>query len=141
MDPEPDHEADADASLVVLVARTGGFAGLRREWRAEPPEDDADRWIALIEECPWTDAAAGHPGDTDVGVPDAEPPLDRGADRFAWEVNARCAGEERDALLREDDVHGPWEALIDAVRAFGARRAAPPAVSDRTDPASPSSSE
>ncbi|WP_212743151.1 protealysin inhibitor emfourin [Microbacterium sp. 2FI] len=140
MDPEPDRGTDAEASLVVLVARTGGFAGLRREWRAEPPEDDADRWIALIKQCPWTDAAAELSGDPDVDVPDVEPPPNRGADRFAWEVNARCAGEVRDALLREDDVHGPWEALIDAVRAFGAHRTAPPAVSDRTDPASPSSS-
>lgn len=90
------------------MTRTGGFAGLRREWRVEPGEAEAAHWVALIEECPWDDVAA------------PEPP--HGADLFAWHVCARCAAAEgvapveRDARLQDPQVEGAWRALIDAVR-------------------------
>jgi hypothetical protein len=97
---------DATTTIVVHVVRSGGFAGLRREWTAAPEPDEASAWIALIEDCPW-DAATG-----------SAPPT--GADRFQWAINARCSDAERTARLGDTDVRGPWRALVDAVREFAA---------------------
>ncbi len=98
-------DMDAEAStprIAVTVTRTGGLAGLRREWSAGPPPDREPQWIALIENCPW-DAIEGGPGK-------------RGADRFVWRIRARCGGGERAAELADEQVSGPWRALVDAVR-------------------------
>jgi len=89
--------------VTVAVTRTGGMAGLRREWRAEPPEDEASTWQSLIERCPWNERTAA----------DAAP----GADRYQWRIRARCADEpEQEAELSEDEVVGAWRELVDAVR-------------------------
>jgi hypothetical protein len=95
---------DRIASVAVTVTRTGGFAGLRRTWRAQPDTADAPEWIALIDGCPW-DAA-----DPTRAVPPA------GADRFVWHVDARCGDAAREAALADPEVQGPWRELIDAVR-------------------------
>lgn len=81
---------------VIRVARTGGFAGLRREWAIEVtgPDDD-ERWRPLIESCPWQDANAD-------GFPDG----------FVYDV--RVAG--RKALVPESKLEGPWRRLVDEVR-------------------------
>ncbi|MFT4228765.1 MAG: hypothetical protein QM602_00580 [Microbacterium sp.] len=98
-----------EPAVAVTVIRTGGFAGLHREWRAEPPPSQAARWVALIESCPWDD------------LPREQP---RGADLFVWRIRARCEvddGElERDAELQDPQVQGPWQILIDEVRATSA---------------------
>lgn len=94
--------------VVVTVVRTGGFAGLRREWRAEPDEEDVPHWFALIDDCPWDDAGPFPPS---------------GADRFVWRVRAVCDTErgrsERDAELPDERVRGAWRTLIDEVRSGG----------------------
>ncbi|NYE20942.1 protealysin inhibitor emfourin [Microbacterium immunditiarum] len=95
----PDRTGD-DAPIAVIVVRTGGIAGLRREWRAEPPPDERGRWIELIEQCPWDEVTGNG----------------RGADRFSWDVTARCADREHDATLADEEVEGPWRRLIDEVR-------------------------
>jgi len=103
--PEPGKEpTDASAPLLVAVTRTGGFAGMTRVWKAEPPKDEATAWIALIDRCPW----------------DQRPDLDpRGADRFQWSIRAQCAPDrEREADLPDSAVTGPWRELVDAVRAW-----------------------
>lgn len=110
-----DGAADADSAqdsarvevvVVVHVVRTGGFAGLTREWTAQPPPAEASRWVGLIEECPWEAAASAAP---------------RGADRFAWRISARRADDPpRRAELTDDELQGPWRELVDEVRAFGA---------------------
>ncbi|MET0736177.1 MAG: protealysin inhibitor emfourin [Microbacterium sp.] len=117
-DPAAEGKAAEDASdsgqaehsqpllVAVTVVRTGGIAGTRREWRAEPPAEEAPRWIELIEECPW-DAAV-------------ELSASRGADRFVWRIDARCGPRERGAELPDSAVHGPWRELVDHVRAAGA---------------------
>ena len=126
--PAPD--AVGDPVVTVTVTRTGGIAGLRRKWRAEAGEDDADTWIALIGECPW-DAVQ----------------LQRfaaGADRFMWSIDAQCGpDEQRQAELADSDVQGPWQELIDAVReaASQARRDQPQDLSGRRRPSSASSPE
>jgi hypothetical protein len=90
--------------VAVTVIRTGGFAGLRRTWRAEAFEDDAPHWVTLIEGCPWD---AAYPGDP------------QGADLFMWRLDARCGDRKREAELADPDVQGPWRELIDAVRDAG----------------------
>lgn len=94
-----------DQIVAVTVTRTGGFAGLRRTWHAQPERADAPQWIALIDGCPW-DAA-----DPDRDIPPT------GADRFVWHVDARCGDAAREAALADPEVQGPWRDLIDAVRA------------------------
>jgi hypothetical protein len=112
-DPRSSRPGDPDArsgearivSIAVTVTRTGGFAGLRRTWRAQPDTAEAPQWIALIDGCPW-DAA--------------DPKRDiapTGADRYMWHVDARCGDAEREAALADPEVQGPWRDLIDAVRA------------------------
>ena len=111
--PSPDPASPGDAEPVaVAVTRSGGFAGLTRRWRAEPPPAERPQWIALIDRCPW-DAASTPPS--------AESPNDAvpatGADRFVWWIEASY-GEDpaREAELPDDAVVGAWRELIDAVR-------------------------
>ena len=92
-------------AIAVTVTRTGGFAGLRRTWRAQPDTAEAPHWIALIDGCPWDAADPAR----------AIPPT--GADRFVWHVDARCGDAAREAALADPEVQGPWRELIDAVRA------------------------
>lgn len=108
---QPDDEtATTEVVLVVHVVRTGGFAGLKREWTAEPPPEQAPHWRGLIDECPW-DAAET-----------ASPP--RGADVFAWRISARLEdAPPRRAALSDADLRGPWRELVDEVRSFGERPA------------------
>jgi hypothetical protein len=99
--PQPDAPRDTSARVIVVVVRSGGIAGMRKQWRAEPPASDAPHWIALIDECPWDDA-----------IDD-----DRAADRFVWRITASGDGvTEREAELPDSRLYGPWRALVDEVR-------------------------
>ena len=91
------------STILVIVVRTGGIAGLRRVWRAEPPPTEEPRWIELIEECPW----------------DAEPGGAGGADRFVWNIEAHCGPQQKQAELPDREVQGPWRELVDRVRSAG----------------------
>lgn len=99
---EPRPETDPVGDIEVGVARTGGIAGIRREWTATPPPDQTDAWAELIARCPWgisaTTGAAG------------------GADRFVWSIRARCEGDVRRAELGDAEMTGAWRDLVDAVR-------------------------
>ncbi|MFT3798520.1 protealysin inhibitor emfourin [Microbacterium sp.] len=109
MTPQTDDAPLVEPEVEVTVTRTGGFAGLRREWHAEPPASDAAEWVELIADCPWEETAP---------EPSHEP--SPGADLFVWRIRARCAttaGTVRhDAELHDPHVAGPWRTLIDAVR-------------------------
>lgn len=115
--PESDDGALDTGAIVVRVVRTGGFAGLRREWTAEPAGDEAPVWIALIQECPWDAAAV--------------PPRPGGADRFVWVIDARCRTDDRSVRLGDGDVQGPWRTLVDAVREFAAPAEGRSSMTDR----------
>lgn len=110
MDPK---KAD-DAPVVVVVTRSGGIAGLRRTWRAEPVEpDDAVVFVQLIEQCPWDSCDESR--DEDRGTT-------RGADRFQWSIEARCGDDdEHHARLGDTDLTGAWRDLVDAVRDWNSR--------------------
>ena len=122
-DPTNDDDpTTAAADLSVSVERSGGFAGLVRRWVVTVDPPDADRWYALIDACPWPQAASPE------SPPTIQPP---GADRFCWTVSATAARERREASLSEQELDGPWRALVDAVRDAGASGAgsAPPPLS------------
>lgn len=90
-----------DDRVVVAVVRSGGIAGIRRQWRVEPDPADISEWIAMIDSCPWDD-------DTDA---------DTGADRFVWLIRARTPSERRERELPDSALDGPWRELVEAVRA------------------------
>ena len=93
-------DAPDDERLVVAVVRTGGIAGVRRQWQVEPPCEEVPRWIELIERCPW-----GEP-----------PQAEAGADRFVWRIHARTGAADRASDVPESQLSGPWRHLVDAVR-------------------------
>ena len=90
-----------DDPVVIAVIRTGGIAGIRRQWTVEPDPDEAPRWITMVERLPWDD-------DADAG---------RGADRFVWLIRVRTPSERRERELPDSALAGPWRELVDAVRA------------------------
>lgn len=86
--------------VVIVIVRTGGIAGIRRQWQVEPPFDDVPHWVALIEQCPW-DAPEDGP---------------RGADRYIWSIRARTPVDRRERDVPDRELSGPWRDLVDAVR-------------------------
>ncbi|MGP3535378.1 protealysin inhibitor emfourin [Microbacterium sp. RD1] len=99
--PKKGTGASVAASVVVTVVRSGGIAGMRRQWQAAPDPDEAPRWRAMVESCPWDD-----PG-TDAG----------GADRFIWSIRADDGDDvAREAEVPDSHLEGPWRTLVDAVR-------------------------
>ncbi|MFS0895066.1 protealysin inhibitor emfourin [Microbacterium sp. 179-I 3D3 NHS] len=89
-----------DVRVVIAVVRSGGIAGMRRQWRVEADAPDADDWISLIENCPW----------------DQQADAATGADRFVWSIRARTPSERRERDLSDEEIDGPWRTLVDAVR-------------------------
>lgn len=101
-DPTP----PTDPQVVVAVVRSGGVAGIRRQWRVEPDPADAPEWITMIESCPW----------------DADGDPTTGADRYVWMIRVRTPSERRERELPDSALDGPWRDLVDAVRAAAADR-------------------
>lgn len=92
---------DAKDRVVIAVVRSGGIAGLRRRWRAEPAPEQARPWIELVERCPW------------------EAPLEpdaRGADRYVWSIHVRMRDEQLEQVIPDTRLEGAWRELVDAVR-------------------------
>ena len=89
-------------SYTISVVRSGGFAGLRREWRVTSTDAPDVDWAALIDACPWNDVA--------------KPRDSRAADRFVWRVEATDGSRKRTAKLDDGQLAGPWKALVDQVR-------------------------
>ena len=91
----------ADGILIITVVRSGGFAGLRQEWRAAVGDDERDEWMPLIQACPW----GSTPSD----------PTSR--DRYIWRIQARGPRLRRSATVPEAHLDGPWSELVARVRA------------------------
>lgn len=93
--------------MEVEVTRTGGFAGLRRAWRADvESQPDKDEWLILIDELPWDD----------VPLQPSEP------DRYTWVIRIAVPGAdapEHTAALPERNLTGDWRRLVDRVREAG----------------------
>ncbi len=89
-----------DGILLVTVVRSGGFAGLRREWQAAVGDDERDDWMLLIQACPW-------------GRIPTDP---TSSDRFVWRIEARGPRLRRSASVPDAFLDGPWRELVDRVR-------------------------
>ncbi len=106
-----EHESPADGSdatgdaepdrIVIAVVRSGGIAGLRRRWRAEPAPEVTPQWVALVERCPW-----------DERIDDAT----TGADRYVWSIHARLHSQQLEQVVPDTQLEGAWRELVDAVR-------------------------
>ncbi|MDP9027797.1 MAG: hypothetical protein M3N46_09650 [Actinomycetota bacterium] len=88
-----------ELSLRVLVVRSGGIAGIRQQWLAEPV-DDAEGWLALIQACPWGAVGADSTS----------------RDRFVWRIEARMPRAVRTASVPDSLLVGPWRLLVDRVQ-------------------------
>lgn len=97
----PRAEATDDDVFVVVVVRSGGIAGLSKQWRAEAEPERAPHWRTLVESCPW----------------DAALPAPPGADRYQWRIEV-IEGDTavHRARLSDGQVQGPWRTLVDEVR-------------------------
>jgi len=102
---EPE-DTDATTPVVVSVVRSGGMAGIRKQWRAEPPASDIPHWRALVDQCPWDDTGAPAEGN----------------DRFIWHITA-CTdpSDQREAEIPDSRLRGPWRTLVDEVRDASSR--------------------
>ena len=85
-------------TLTILVVRSGGFAGLSREWRVRSVDHPEVDWARLVEACPWRSVAAD--------------PASR--DRFVYRITV--SAPRRRATVPEGALTGPWKALVDRVR-------------------------
>jgi hypothetical protein len=90
-------DESGDSRLSILVARSGGFAGIRREWRVDAREED---WLSLVDACPWGTWT------TD----------DTSRDRFVWRIEVRTGRRRRTARVADRDLDGPWRELVERVR-------------------------
>lgn len=95
-DPTPQVRPIGEPPFTIRVARSGGFAGIKREWSIEVTESEqAQRWVRLIEACPWTDAGGDpHP------------------DGFIYAFHAA----DLEAVVPEQRLDGPWRTLADEVQ-------------------------
>lgn len=94
-------DTERTAAWSILVVRTGGFAGIRREWRVSSADDASVDWPALIEACPWR----------------RRYPPSASKDRFVWRIEASAPPRiVRRITLPESAVVGPWRELADRVR-------------------------
>ncbi|GAB3140617.1 protealysin inhibitor emfourin [Marisediminicola antarctica] len=83
--------------MKITVTRSGGIAGLTREWVVRVEEQgDPDSWIRLVEQLPWQPRhrSAVHP------------------DRYVYRIGV----SRRRITLPEQDLTGPWRLLVDRVR-------------------------
>lgn len=83
--------------MKITVARSGGIAGLTREWVVRVEEQgDPDSWFRLVEQLPWQEPHRSAP----------QP------DRYVYRIGV----SRRRITLPEQDLTGPWRQLVDRVR-------------------------
>lgn len=83
--------------FLITVVRSGGFAGLRREWSVEvSAPQEAEHWRPIVEACPWDDAPC------EATTPDG----------FVYDFRVA----DHQAVVAERELAGPWRQLADEVR-------------------------
>ncbi len=83
--------------MKITVTRSGGIAGLTREWVVRVEEQgDPDSWLRLVEQLPWQERHRSAP----------QP------DRYIYRIGV----SRRRITLPEQDLTGPWRQLVDRVR-------------------------
>ena len=97
--------------MQVVLTRTGGVAGLRREWTVETDtQPDPGHWAELVTRLPW------RPADRTAHQPAATEQSSR-PDQFQYRI--RC--DQREISLAESQLTGPWRELVDQVIAARTR--------------------
>jgi hypothetical protein len=82
----------------ISVVRSGGFAGLSRQWVVIVDQrDDRDDWLRLVHDLPWRD----------------RPHVPPQPDRFVYRIRV----SRRQITLAEQQLSGPWRELVERVRA------------------------
>lgn len=90
--------------MIVVVIRSGGFAGLTRIWQVDTVTvDQGPRIEELAVAAPWDEQRPAQPP-----APEPVP------DRFVIEVRA----DDRSAVLGDEPLPEPWEELVTLVRAL-----------------------
>ncbi|GAA2850007.1 protealysin inhibitor emfourin [Paenarthrobacter ilicis] len=89
--------------MKITVQRSGGIAAMTRVWSVDAvSSDEKERWVPIVEACPWDEAKS-------MAKALTEP------DRFMYSIRA---GQRR-ATLPERAVTGPWQELVDCAKAEG----------------------
>ncbi|TBN56428.1 hypothetical protein EYE40_02885 [Glaciihabitans arcticus] len=85
--------------MKITVRRSGGFAGLTREWTVfvDSSSADSSEWMPLLSRLPWDD----------------RPRLEPTPDRYVWIVRV----SRRRITLPESRLEGPWRELVERVQA------------------------
>lgn len=94
----------------MIVVRTGGVAGTRREWRATAEGPDASELETLVEAASWETVSID--------------PSSR--DRFVWSITVAGSAGRRRATVPEARLEGALQELVSAVQRLG-DAAEPPA--------------
>jgi hypothetical protein len=79
--------------ITVTITRTGGFAGISRQWTVQL---DAEEWRSLLAS----------------GAPSASSGPDHSADRFVY----RIRGGRRSLVIPDSRLDGRWRALVERAR-------------------------
>lgn len=88
-------------AMRITVVRTGGVAGIRREWTVVVEQQpDAASWRELLEHVPW----------------EAPPAQDGRPDRYVYLIRSA----QYEVQLGESALDGPWRELVERVRDAGA---------------------
>jgi hypothetical protein len=88
----------------ILVVRSGGFTGIPVSWEVQPA-DDLDDWVELVKACPWGAIARDEVS----------------RDRFVWRIEAHLPPRSHRASVPDQQLVGPWRALVDRVQESAAR--------------------
>ncbi len=88
----------------ILVVRSGGFTGIPQQWHVEPV-GDLEEWVELVKACPWGAVARDEVS----------------RDRFVWRIEAHVPPRSHTASVPDQQLVGPWRALVDRVQEAGAR--------------------
>ncbi|GAA3281567.1 protealysin inhibitor emfourin [Paenarthrobacter aurescens] len=89
--------------MKITVQRSGGIAAMTRIWSVDAVSaDEKDRWVPIVEACPWDEAKNQA---REVNEPD----------RFMYSIRA---GQRR-ATLPDRAVTGPWQELVECAKAEG----------------------
>lgn len=90
-------------TVTVTIVRTGGVAGLRREWTATASGSDADAVRALVDSDAWVTVSVD-PGSRD---------------RFVWSIVVTGAGRRRTVKVPEARLDGALQELVSRVQQDG----------------------
>lgn len=110
-------------TVTIRIVRTGGLAGLRREWTAAVSGPEADEVRELVDSAHWGAAQwrSEHWDSEHWG----SAPVDPGSvDRFVWSIHVTGCGRRRSLRLPETHLAGPVQQLVERVQREG-RSAAP----------------